>query len=63
MKDEQIDTPDGNVHISSVEGGGSDDDGYYVIESDPKNCVFPVGLDSPGTPKLNFDALASKLAS
>ncbi len=63
MKGEQIDTPDGNVHISSVEGGGSDDDGYYVIESDPQNCVFPVGLDSPGTPKLNFDALASKLAS
>ncbi len=55
MKDEQIDTPDGNVHISSVEGGGSDDDGHYmyVIESDPQNCVFPVGLDSPGTPKLS----------
>ncbi len=59
---EEIDISDGHVHITSVDGG-DDPDGYYVIESDPQNGAFPVGLDSPGTPKLDVDALASKLAS
>lgn len=59
---EEIDISDGSVRISSVEGY-DDQDGYYVIESDPQNGAFPVGLDSPGTPKLDVDALASKLAS
>jgi len=59
---EQIDIPDGSVTISSVPGD-DDGDGYYVIESDVQNSVFPVGLDSPGAPILDVDALASKLAS
>lgn len=59
---EEINIPDGSVRISSVEGT-TDEDGYYVIESDPQNSVFPVGLDSPGTPTLDVNALASKLAS
>ncbi len=59
---EEISTSDGSVRISSVEGE-DDQDGYYVIESDPQNGAFPVGLDSPGIPKLDVESLASKLAS
>ena len=59
---EEIDTAHGCVRISTVEGD-SVDDSYYVIESDPQNSAFPVGIDSPGAPRLDVDALASKLAS
>ena len=62
QQNEDIELPDGNVTISSIDGATADD-GYYVIDGTPQTSVFPVGLDSPGTVQLDVDALASKLAS
>ena len=39
------------------------DDEFCVIEAMPRNEVFPVGLDSPGDPRLDVSALRAKLAT
>lgn len=54
--------PEIGFQISAVEGV-TPDDSYYLIETKPKGSEFPIGLDSPGSLKLDVNALASKLAS
>ena len=39
------------------------DDEFCVIEAMPRNEVFPVGVDSPGDPRLDVSALRAKLAT
>lgn len=54
---------DANYCISTVQGATLDDD-YYLIEAQPQDSSFPMGLDDP-TGGMHFDvnALASKLAT
>lgn len=57
---------DTNYHISSVQGE-TIDECYYIIDTQtrphPQETAFPVGLDDPGSVRLDVDALACKLAS
>ena len=57
---------DTNYHLSSVQGE-TIDECYYIVDTTqtrpPQETAFPVGLDDPGSVRLDVDALASKLAS
>lgn len=50
--------------ISSVQGE-TIDDSYYLIDTHPQEeeASFPVGIDNPGSVRLDVNALASKLAA
>lgn len=48
--------------LSSVKGE-TIDESYYLIETLPQEASFPMGLDDPGSLRLDVGALASKLAT
>ena len=56
---------DTDFHIRSVRGETVDED-YCLIDTEPTEPTggsFPVGLDDPGSLRLDVSALASKLAT
>lgn len=55
---------DADFHITSIQGDEeAEEEGYCLIETQPQEASFPMGLDDAGTARLDVNALASKLAT